>query len=215
MTEFLQVVTSFPTVIFTVGLLISLGFWLISTVLGLGDSAFDADVDLDTDLDLDADVDVDIDVDGVGSGAEGLAGFTGILVTLGLHLMPISLVITVISLAGWVAAIVATVALGGAPLNLLVGVVVFVFAFVFGVLVSGRVARLLAPLFAVTRAAGHRHLIGRLCTLRTGRVDASFGQAEVVDGDGGTHLIQVRCTCLLYTSPSPRDATLSRMPSSA
>ena len=24
-----------------------------------------------------------------------------------------------------------------------------------------------------------------------------------------------RCTCLLYTSPSPRDATLSRMPSSA
>ena len=23
------------------------------------------------------------------------------------------------------------------------------------------------------------------------------------------------CTCLLYTSPSPRDATLSRMPSSA
>ena len=25
----------------------------------------------------------------------------------------------------------------------------------------------------------------------------------------------VFCTCLLYTSPSPRDATLSRMPSSA
>ena len=24
-----------------------------------------------------------------------------------------------------------------------------------------------------------------------------------------------RCACLLYTSPSPRDATLSRMPSSA
>ena len=27
--------------------------------------------------------------------------------------------------------------------------------------------------------------------------------------------IQLLCTCLLYTSPSPRDATLSRMPSSA
>ena len=26
---------------------------------------------------------------------------------------------------------------------------------------------------------------------------------------------EVLCTCLLYTSPSPRDATLSRMPSSA
>ena len=29
-------------------------------------------------------------------------------------------------------------------------------------------------------------------------------------------LVEVNCeTCLLYTSPSPRDATLSRMPSSA
>ena len=27
--------------------------------------------------------------------------------------------------------------------------------------------------------------------------------------------IHLLCTCLLYTSPSPRDATLSRMPSSA
>ena len=27
--------------------------------------------------------------------------------------------------------------------------------------------------------------------------------------------MSVLCTCLLYTSPSPRDATLSRMPSSA
>ena len=30
-----------------------------------------------------------------------------------------------------------------------------------------------------------------------------------------TFLPVVLCTCLLYTSPSPRDATLSRMPSSA
>ena len=28
-------------------------------------------------------------------------------------------------------------------------------------------------------------------------------------------LTSFTCTCLLYTSPSPRDATLSRMPSSA
>ena len=29
------------------------------------------------------------------------------------------------------------------------------------------------------------------------------------------YLIELGCNCLLYTSPSPRDATLSRMPSSA
>ena len=31
----------------------------------------------------------------------------------------------------------------------------------------------------------------------------------------GANIIQYAFTCLLYTSPSPRDATLSRMPSSA
>ena len=33
-------------------------------------------------------------------------------------------------------------------------------------------------------------------------------------GESAVHLMQ-RLLCLLYTSPSPRDATLSRMPSSA
>ena len=33
--------------------------------------------------------------------------------------------------------------------------------------------------------------------------------------DGESALIGLSRTCLLYTSPSPRDATLSRMPSSA
>ena len=32
---------------------------------------------------------------------------------------------------------------------------------------------------------------------------------------GGVILMDCGCSCLLYTSPSPRDATLSRMPSSA
>ena len=43
-----------------------------------------------------------------------------------------------------------------------------------------------------------------------------FCPEEEVDG----RLVELNngclcCTCLLYTSPSPRDATLSRMPSSA
>ena len=33
--------------------------------------------------------------------------------------------------------------------------------------------------------------------------------------DGLEHVIAYASSCLLYTSPSPRDATLSRMPSSA
>ena len=37
----------------------------------------------------------------------------------------------------------------------------------------------------------------------------------VIDSSGQNLLGHVARTCLLYTSPSPRDATLSRMPSSA
>ena len=63
--------------------------------------------------------------------------------------------------------------------------------------------------------------------------DLIFRQVRILDGSGGEELIgdvsvrQGRInevgtvteglapSCLLYTSPSPRDATLSRMPSSA
>ena len=39
-----------------------------------------------------------------------------------------------------------------------------------------------------------------------------FGQIEIEVANAGVERLQ---NCLLYTSPSPRDATLSRMPSSA
>ena len=45
-----------------------------------------------------------------------------------------------------------------------------------------------------------------------------FGvQLDVTDGKQAKSAGQITllCRCLLYTSPSPRDATLSRMPSSA
>ena len=37
----------------------------------------------------------------------------------------------------------------------------------------------------------------------------------LMEKDGGLSLAEREMICLLYTSPSPRDATLSRMPSSA
>ena len=41
-----------------------------------------------------------------------------------------------------------------------------------------------------------------------------FAKRLVAEGKIGEP-VEVECICLLYTSPSPRDATLSRMPSSA
>ena len=42
-----------------------------------------------------------------------------------------------------------------------------------------------------------------------------LGMVKKVDHEGSTVKIDLALTCLLYTSPSPRDAHESRMPSSA
>ena len=46
-------------------------------------------------------------------------------------------------------------------------------------------------------------------------VDDEPNVPEWADKVSQPNLISVPISCLLYTSPSPRDATLSRMPSSA
>ena len=40
-------------------------------------------------------------------------------------------------------------------------------------------------------------------------------EVQIVAANGFAKPLHMSTTCLLYTSPSPRDATLSRMPSSA
>ena len=46
-------------------------------------------------------------------------------------------------------------------------------------------------------------------------VQGTSAEIWLRDSDSKTLVLQTTSTCLLYTSPSPRDATLSRMPSSA
>ena len=46
-------------------------------------------------------------------------------------------------------------------------------------------------------------------------IETIASKAEVIDWFAKFNKIGISSPCLLYTSPSPRDATLSRMPSSA
>ena len=57
---------------------------------------------------------------------------------------------------------------------------------------------------------------GKTLNGRVGRVVGGATREEIEDAYRGKSHARARVkVCLLYTSPSPRDATLSRMPSSA
>jgi len=92
MEQFLINITSFPTAIYSVLIVICLFFWL-ATVLGMSEfESFDGDVDF-----------VDgIDVEGMeGSENSFMATLSGILVKFGLVGVPLTISITILSLVGW------------------------------------------------------------------------------------------------------------------
>ncbi len=204
MSDFFEIILGFPTVIFTVMLLISLGYWIVGVLFGLGgDSGLEGGVDgpdFDVDVDIGADGgDVDLSSDGPDAGGEtsgaGQQGaFVAMLQFFGLHLVPFTIVLSTISLLGWAFSAFGVLLLsGGTNPALPLGIAIFAAAFSFAVVGAGRIAKALAPVFAVAPPTRRRNLVGRLCTIKTGRVDANFGQAEVIDAEFSSHLIQVRC----------------------
>jgi hypothetical protein len=64
------------------------------------------------------------------------------------------------------------------------------------ILVAGLVTRLvmrpLGRMMAEEQVPTRQDFVGRMCVVRTGRVDLSFGQAEVRAADGSSAVIQVR-----------------------
>ena len=164
--EFVRAATEFPAVLWTAALALSVAFWLTTTVL------------VGTDLDLDVDVD-------------GGSPLAGVVEALGIGHAPVSVVFTILSAIGWLVTMLASAAIGSPSVP--VGLVVLLVSVLVATPITARVARLIQPLFDANPGIDRHDLIGRTCTVRTGRVDETFGQAEVIDADGASHLIHVRC----------------------
>lgn len=187
MSDVVDLAFSLPTVIFTITTIFFLGFWVITTVLGAGVDALD-----DFDLDFDADIDADVDLES--SGSNGL--LQGALEFLGIAGMPVLLALNLISLFAWVMSMIVMAAAGEVSGGAAVatGLLVFAGSFLFGGFVTGRIAQRFSHVLVPTFALKRRELVGKSCVLTTQRVSADFGQAEVRDDEGGSLIVQIRCT---------------------
>lgn len=177
MNDFFDVILSFPTVLFTFLLGVVAVYWAAVVVGGVDLDLFDTDVDVDPDVDGDA------------------GGLGGLLATLGLHGVPITVTLSILIVVAWFVSLVGTALVGSDRTGVLaVGVLVAVL--VVAVICAWTVARILAgPLRRVLgpqRSAHRTDFVGRVCVIRTARVTAVYGQAEVTADDGGTATVQVR-----------------------
>ncbi|WP_428243349.1 DUF1449 domain-containing protein [Gynuella sp.] len=183
MDPFYQNIGSFPTVIFTFFLGVSLCFWLIA-VLGL--------VDLDV-----ADIDVDLpEGNGSAEGADVNMSLAGILSRFGLHGVPLTIVISLLSWFGWVISYLAVhyilnpVASQGF-VHYLLGLVIFLGSLYLASIPSALIIRPLRKIFSDPYQDMAKHLTGQIAVVRTSRVDATFGEAFFNDGGAGL-ILKVR-----------------------
>ncbi|ATL30912.1 hypothetical protein [Streptomyces formicae] len=163
MREFFDAATGFPAFAFTSALVVVLVFWLLVMVGGAEADGFDADVDLHP------------------------AGLGGV---------PVTVAVSLAVLAGWFSALTGSVLIGRAGLTGLAhaaaDVVLLLVSLLFAWQGARGLVRPLAKLFPDEPGPSRQDFIGSVCTIRTGRVDAGFGQAEVAARDGAVAVVQVR-----------------------
>lgn len=155
----------FPAVLFTFALVVVIGYWLLVIVGALGVDALDSD-----------------------GGAEA----NGALSAIGLGGVPASVTLSVLVAIAWFGTFVGSAVLGNDGFLIDVGLLAG------AVVVAWFATRLLTlPLrrfFPDEKLPSRSDFLGSVCVIRTGRVDAKFGQAEVTADDGSSALVQVRQT---------------------
>jgi hypothetical protein len=160
MDPFHQTVTSFPTVIFTVLLILCLLYWIVA-VLGM--------VDLDVlDLDLDGDID---SADSI----EAQNGIAGLLLRFGLGGVPLTITITLIALFGWLLSYYASYFLKPlVPTDLLkfvASVGIFIAVSYVSVLITSQLIKPIRKLFSKLNIDETKHILGQVVTVRSSVVN--------------------------------------------
>ncbi|MFF3288862.1 hypothetical protein [Streptomyces sp. NPDC003023] len=167
MNEFLATAFSFPTVLLSAALAVVIVFWAL-VLLGVAEhDSFDGDV--------------------AQPGTGAAAGLGGV---------PVAVAASVLIAVAWFTSLAGSVPLRrsglvGIPYAALACAVLAAASLV-AWFVTRRLVRTLARLFPAEPGPSRQDFVGRTCVIRTGRVDAHFGQAEVTARDGSAAVVQVR-----------------------
>ncbi|GAA0858719.1 hypothetical protein [Aliiglaciecola litoralis] len=168
---FLSEVFSFPTVIFTIPLIVLMLFWLL---------AFAGLVDMEI-FDLDSDINPDSTIDGKAS-----ASGTSFLETLGLDGVPLTVALTLIDLYAFALVYLMrkylTPLFDGVISATAIGGIMALLAVVVAVPLAALCIKPLRRFFETHEGTNKQHMIGYICTLTTGKVTEDFGQAITEDG---------------------------------
>ena len=139
--------------------------------------------------------------DGIGEGAaEGAAasvgGLAGFLSALKLRSAPVTVMFSFLVLWAWVFSFTGMKVFGalfaGTIPTWAYGTITFFLAFFLSLFATSVSIRPLGKFFVSHTAKGREQVLGKLCTITTGRVDDEFGQAEFND-EGASLLLSVRC----------------------
>ncbi|MFJ9631463.1 hypothetical protein ACIRU8_27505 [Streptomyces sp. NPDC101175] len=195
MGAFIAAATGFPTVVFTAALVVVVLYWLL-VALGAADAHGHAH----------AHAHVHIHVRGHGHGhghanGRGQANDRGQVNGRGpagsqwLGGVPVTLAFSLFVAVGWLISFCANALfVPSGPAGLLVGAIVLIATAYASWSATKLLVRPLHPLFPDEQGPSRLDFVGLTCTIRTGRVDAGFGQAEVRAADGSAATVQVRQT---------------------
>ncbi|MFJ6212534.1 hypothetical protein ACIQGZ_04260 [Streptomyces sp. NPDC092296] len=200
---FIDAALGFPAVVFSFALLVVIAYWVFAMLSGIGGGDLGHSGDAAHGPDLDHGDVAGSDVDGGGTDADhgGGHGFGGLLAAAGLGGVPVTVSLSLLIALTWFAALVATVLLGrlhdsgtSGALTAVVTVLATAAALVAGWLVTRLLVRPLRRMLPNVRPPSRHDFVGLTCVIRTGRVTADFGQAEVTSADGSSAVVQVRQT---------------------
>lgn len=185
MDPFYQNIASFPTVFFSLLLLVVVFYWL-AAVLGFVEIEV-----LDFDL-PEAEGALEGNPNGSLTNADALAG---LMLKLGLHGVPVTIIVSFIALFGWLLCYYTVHFLFGIVpdgiLRYVIGLPVLAGTLYVAAMITAVAIKPLRPLFIKAQMQTKKHVLGQTAVVRTSRVDNSFGEAVLEDGGAGL-ILKVR-----------------------